>query len=117
MCQLLGINSAIPADVRFSFTGFAARGGLSDHHGDGFGVGFFEDKACRLFMDIQPAPTSPVADLLKQYPIKFRNVIAHIRKATQGSSHRLENCHPFTRELWGRHWFFAHNGDLKKYSP
>ena len=117
MCQLLGMNSANPADLRFSFTGFAARGGLTDHHGDGFGVGFFEDKACRLFMDNQPAATSPVADLLKHYPIKSRNVVAHIRKATQGDALRLENCHPFTRELWGRHWLFAHNGDLKNYKP
>ena len=117
MCQLLGMNSANPADLRFSFTGFAARGGLTDHHGDGFGVGFFEDKACRLFMDNQPAASSPVADLLKHYPIKSRNVVAHIRKATQGDGLRLENCHPFTRELWGRHWLFAHNGDLKNYKP
>ena len=111
------MNSANPADLRFSFTGFAARGGLTDHHGDGFGVGFFEDKACRLFMDNQPAASSPVADLLKHYPIKSRNVVAHIRKATQGDGLRLENCHPFTRELWGRHWLFAHNGDLKNYQP
>ena len=117
MCQLLGMNSAAPADLRFSFTGFAARGGLTDHHGDGFGVGFFEDKACRLFMDNQPAAASPVAELIKQYPIKSRNVVAHIRKATQGDALRLENCHPFTRELWGRHWLFAHNGDLKNYAP
>ncbi len=111
------MNSANPADLRFSFTGFAARGGLTDHHGDGFGVGFFEDKACRLFMDNQPASASPVADLIKNYPIKSRNVVAHIRKATQGDALRLENCHPFTRELWGRHWLFAHNGDLKDYQP
>ena len=117
MCQLLGMNSAAPADLRFSFTGFAARGGLTDHHGDGFGVGFFEDKACRLFMDNQPAASSPVAELLKKYPIKSRNVIAHIRKATQGDAMRLENCHPFNRELCGRHWLFAHNGDLKDYAP
>ncbi len=117
MCQLLGMNSAAPADLRFSFTGFAARGGLTDNHADGFGVGFFEDKACRLFMDSQPAAQSPVADLIKQYPIKSRNVIAHIRKATQGDAMRLENCHPFVRELWGRHWLFAHNGDLKNYEP
>jgi predicted glutamine amidotransferase len=111
------MNSANPADLRFSFTGFAARGGLTDHHGDGFGVGFFEDKACRLFIDNQPASASPVADLIKNYPIKSRNVVAHIRKATQGDALRLENCHPFTRELWGRHWLFAHNGDLKNYQP
>ncbi|MES2977498.1 MAG: class II glutamine amidotransferase [Pseudomonadota bacterium] len=117
MCQLLGMNAAKPADLRFSLTGFAARGGLTDHHGDGFGVGFFEDKACRIFMDSQPAATSPVAELLKSFSIKSRNVVSHIRKATQGDPLQLENCHPFTRELWGRHWLFAHNGDLLDYNP
>ncbi len=29
----------------------------------------------------------------------------------------LENCHPFVRELWGRYWVFAHNGDLKEFAP
>jgi glutamine amidotransferase len=29
----------------------------------------------------------------------------------------LENCHPFVRELWGRYWVFAHNGDLKDFWP
>ena len=29
----------------------------------------------------------------------------------------LENCHPFVRELWGRYWVFAHNGDLKDFRP
>ncbi|WP_338911071.1 class II glutamine amidotransferase [Mycetohabitans rhizoxinica] len=48
MCQLLGMNCAAPTDVTFSFTGFAARGGVTDHHADGFGIAFFEDKACRL---------------------------------------------------------------------
>ena len=43
-------------------------------------------------------------------------MIAHIRKATQGEV-ALENCHPFVRELWGRYWVFAHNGDLKDYFP
>jgi len=116
MCQLLGMNCAQPTDITFSFTGFAARGGRTDHHADGFGIAFFEHKACRLFIDNQPSAQSPVAELIKQYPIKSRNVIAHIRKATQGKIH-LENCHPFMRELWGRHWIFAHNGDLLGYSP
>jgi predicted glutamine amidotransferase len=49
--------------------------------------------------------------LVRRYPIKSTHVIAHIRKATQGEI-RLENCHPFRRELWGRYWVFAHNGDL-----
>jgi len=111
------MNAAKPSDLRFSFTGFAARGGLTDHHDDGFGIGFFEDKACRLFMDNQAAASSPVADLIKRYPIKSCNVVSHIRKATQGDPLRLENSHPFTRELWGRHWLFAHNGDLLNFHP
>jgi len=57
-----------------------------------------------------------VAELIRHYPIKSRNVISHIRKATQGAV-TLENCHPFVRELWGRYWVFAHNGDLKDYAP
>jgi predicted glutamine amidotransferase len=116
MCQLLGMNCAAPTDVTFSFTGFAARGGITDHHADGWGIAFFEDKACRLFIDHQSSATSPIAEMVKRYPIKSKNTIAHIRKATQGHI-LLENCHPFMRELWGRHWIFAHNGDLNDYRP
>jgi glutamine amidotransferase len=112
MCQLLALSCAEPTDVTFSFTGFTARGGLTDHHVDGWGVAFYEDVACRLFIDDKPACQSPMADFLKRYPFKSRNVIAHIRKATQGAA-RLENCHPFMRELRGQQWVFAHNGDLK----
>ncbi|MEE3717952.1 class II glutamine amidotransferase, partial [Tumidithrix elongata RA019] len=59
---------------------------------------------------------SPIADLVRQYPIRSTHVIAHIRKATHGSV-TLENCHPFQRELWGRNWVFAHNGELKDFVP
>jgi predicted glutamine amidotransferase len=110
------MNCAAPTDVTFSFTGFAARGGGTDHHRDGWGIAFFEDKACRLFIDHQSSASSPVAELVKRYPIKSKNTIAHIRRATQGHI-ALENCHPFMRELWGRHWIFAHNGDLRDYTP
>jgi glutamine amidotransferase len=116
MCQLLGMNCNVPTDVMFSFAGFAERGGRTDHHGDGWGIAFFEDRGLRHFVDHQSASASPIAELIRRYPIKSRNVIAHIRKATQGAV-TLENCHPFVRELWGRYWVFAHNGDLKDYAP
>jgi len=29
----------------------------------------------------------------------------------------LPNTHPFTRELWGRYWAFAHNGQLADSIP
>ena len=116
MCQLLGMNSNTPTDVVFSFTGFAERGGRTDHHSDGWGIAFFEGRGLRHFADHQSACESPVAELIRRYPIKSRNVISHIRKATQGAI-TLENCHPFVRELWGRYWVFAHNGDLKDFHP
>ena len=116
MCQLLGMNCNVPTDICFSFTGFQARGGLTDHHTDGWGIVFFEGKGFRQFLDPMASAQSPIADFVKNYPIKSKNVIAHIRKATQGET-KLENTHPFVRELWGKYWSFAHNGDLKNYSP
>ncbi|QUY41496.1 class II glutamine amidotransferase [Acaryochloris marina] len=111
MCQLLGMNCNGPTDICFSFEGFCARGGKTDDHKDGWGIAFFEGAACRIFLDDKPSATSAIAKLIREYPIKSTNVVAHIRKATIGPV-GLENCHPFTRELWGRHWVFAHNGDL-----
>jgi predicted glutamine amidotransferase len=116
MCQLMGMNCNTPTDVTFSFSGFAQRGGRTADHADGWGIAFFEDRGLRHFVDHQPAADSPVAQLIRSYPIKSRNVIAHIRKATQGAVN-LQNCHPFVRELWGRYWVFAHNGDLKDFAP
>lgn len=122
MCQLLGMNSHLPASLTLSFAGFSQRGGCTDHHADGWGIAFFESdcaepgKGVRHFVDKQSAATSPIAHMLQRYPIKSHNVVAHVRKATLGRV-ALENCHPFVRELWGRYWVFAHNGDLKNYQP
>lgn len=116
MCQLLGMNCNVPTDIVFSFTGFASRGGGTDHHNDGWGIAFFEGNGVRHFVDHEAAVASPIAQLIKRMPIKSKNVIAHIRKATQGRI-ALENCHPFVRELWGRYWVFSHNGDLKDFAP
>lgn len=116
MCQLLGMNCNVPTDICFSFTGFQARGGLTDHHTDGWGICFFEGKGVRQFLDPNPSANSPMADFIRTYPIKSKNVIAHIRKATVGET-SLENTHPFVREMWGLYWSFAHNGDLKDFNP
>ena len=110
------MNCNTPTDICFSFAGFRSRGGLTDVHRDGWGIAFFEGLGCRLFIDVQPSADSPVAELVRQYPIHSTNVIAHIRKATQGRV-ALENTHPFQRELWGRYWIFAHNGNLADFAP
>jgi glutamine amidotransferase len=116
MCQLLGMNCNVPTDICFSFTGFQQRGGGTDVHADGWGIAFFEGNGVRLFLDPLPSAQSPIAELVAKYPIRSLNVIAHIRKATQGVV-TLENTHPFMRELWGRYWVFAHNGNLPEFQP
>ena len=119
------MNSHLPASLTLSFGGFSQRGGCTDHHADGWGIAFFESEAAtpstpgkgvRYFVDKEGASTSPIAKMLRSYPIKSHNVVAHVRKATVGAI-ALENCHPFVRELWGRYWVFAHNGDLKGFAP
>lgn len=116
MCQLLGMSANVPTDICFSFTGFRQRGGSTDHHADGWGIGFFEDAGCRLFIDTEASSHSPIAALVSAYPIRSTQVIAHIRKATRGVT-RLQNTHPFQREIGGRYWLFAHNGDLADFVP
>ncbi len=105
MCQLLGMSCNVPTDICFSFSGFSRRGGGTDVHKDGWGIGFFEGedgRGCRVFLDPSPSIDSPLASLVKDYPIQSMNVVAHIRKATQGDI-CLQNTHPFQRELWGRY--------------
>ncbi len=113
MCQLLAMNCNVPTDIVFSFTGFASR---SPEPRDGFGIAFFEGRGLRCLVDSASAASSPIAELVRHWPIRSTNVIAHIRKATVGRV-ALENCHPFVRELWGRYWVFAHNGDVPGFAP
>ncbi len=114
MCELLGMSANVPTDICFSFTGLVQRGGGNGPHKDGWGITFYEGKGCRTFKDPQPSFNSPVARLVQEYPIKSCAVVAHIRQANRGKV-ALENTHPFTRELWGRNWTCAHNGQLKGY--
>ncbi len=112
MCELLGMNCNVPTDIVFSFRGFSRRGGVTGPHADGWGIAFYERRGCRLFHDPAPSAHSPMAQFIQRFPIRSKNVVAHIRKASRGSV-CVENTHPFHRELWGRSWVFAHNGLLR----
>lgn len=113
MCQLLGMNSLKPAELGFSLAGFLLRGGETDEHADGWGIALYEEQGCKLVIDEQASASSPVAAWVQRHTGRSRNVIAHIRKATQGEV-TATNCHPFVRHLWGQAWCFAHNGNLDK---
>jgi glutamine amidotransferase len=112
MCELLGMSANVPTDICFSFAGLMQRGGQTGPHADGWGIAFYEDKGCRAFHDPRPSARSEVAQFVRGHPIKSRIVICHIRRANRGKV-ALENTHPFQRELWGRAWSFAHNGQLR----
>ncbi len=112
MCELLGMSASVPTDICFSFAGLMRRGGKTGPHKDGWGIVFYEGKGCRAFHDPRPCAQSPIADFLSGHSIKSDIVISHIRRANRGRI-ALENTHPFLREMWGRNWSFAHNGQLK----
>ena len=101
----------VPTDITFSFSGFALRGGAKGPHADGWGLALYDGRAARTFLEPYPACTSPLASFVRTTPIKTLLAIAHVRKKTRGEV-SLANTHPFVRELWGRHWTFAHNGTV-----
>lgn len=113
MCELLGMSANVPTDICFSFSGLMQRGGGTGPHRDGWGIAFYEGKGLRCFHDPAPSVDSEIARLIKEHPIKSHVVISHIRQANVGEVN-LANTHPFTRELWGFTWTFAHNGQLDK---
>jgi|TARA_B100000700_G_scaffold273028_1_gene317060 glutamine amidotransferase len=114
MCELLGMSANVPTDICFSFAGFLHRGGGTGPHRDGWGIAFYEEGGYREFRDPHPSVDSPIARLIRDYPIKSHIVISHIRQANVGQV-RLANTHPFTREMWGRPWCYAHNGQLESW--
>lgn len=111
MCELLGLDCNTPTDAVFSFQALCSRGGRTGHHVDGWGIAFYEGRAARAFLDPSSAAQSPLADLMCRWPIRSRITVAHVRRRTRGET-SLANTHPFIRELWGRHWTFAHNGTV-----
>ncbi|HEY4238524.1 MAG TPA: class II glutamine amidotransferase [Kofleriaceae bacterium] len=112
MCELLGMECNVPTDITFSFAGLAARGGGSGPHKDGWGLALYDGRQARTFLEPTPAAHSPLAKFLRDHPIKTLLAIAHVRKKTRGGV-GLANTHPFVRELWGRHFVFAHNGTVR----
>lgn len=112
MCELLAMSANTPTDIRFSFTGLVERGGATADHGDGWGIAFHEGRRCRQFHDPVSSARSPVARFVREASIPSEIVVSHIRRANRGRV-CLANTHPFERELHGRSWSFAHNGQLR----
>lgn len=102
----------VPTDIVFSFSGLALRGGARGPHADGWGLALYEGRSVRTFLEPSAASHSLLADFVRNHPIKTLLAIAHVRRRTRGPV-SLANTHPFVRELWGRHFTFAHNGTVR----
>ncbi len=113
MCELLGMECNVPTDIVFSFHALSLRGGLKGPHSDGWGLALYERHAARVFLEPRAAAHSELARYVRENPIKTLLAIAHVRRKTRGAV-SLENTHPFMRELWGRHFVFAHNGTVRR---
>ena len=92
MCQLLGMNCNTPTDIVFSLKVSVVVRVLPTAIQMASGIAFLKVVGA-YFRDNHAASQSPIADCVKQYKIKSLNVIAHIRKATQGGV-TIENTHP-----------------------
>jgi glutamine amidotransferase len=113
MCELLGMECNVPTDIVFSFAGLSSRGGRAGPHGDGWGLALYDGRVARMFLEPDAAAHSALARFVREHPIKTLLAIAHVRRKTRGAI-GVANTHPFVRELWGRHFVFAHNGTVKR---
>ena len=80
-------------------------------HGDGFGVGWYGERAePGLYRDPRPAWSDEnLKSLCEQ--VRSRAFFAHVRASTGAPTARA-NCHPFVH---GR-WLFMHNGQIGGYA-
>lgn len=111
MCELFGMSSDRPISARTPLSLFRMRGGETADNPDGWGLAYLEGDAFAIHKAPEAAASSASFAKLAQQ-IHSRLIIAHVRKANPPTAHTLENTHPFMRTCCGRHWVFAHNGQV-----
>jgi glutamine amidotransferase len=110
MCELMGLSFAQPISADFSIREFALRG---EENADGWGLAWYPDASVALIKEPIEWRTSKHTRFLETYPHLLSPIyIAHVRHKTIGGAPTHADTHPFTRELEGRDYTFAHNGSL-----
>lgn len=111
MCELMGLSFARPISADFSIREFAGRG---TDNADGWGIAWYPDRAVALVKEPVRWGQTPYTTFLENYPALRSSIyIAHVRRRTIGGEPTYADTHPFTRELSGREYCFAHNGTLR----
>ena len=110
MCRIFGFRSVIQSQVHRSLV--SADNALmqqSDRHPDGWGVAYYNDGAPHVIKSVSSAQVDHLFRRVSGI-VASETVLAHLRKATQGSL-SIINTHPFQ---FGR-WVFVHNGNIGKF--
>lgn len=109
MCELFGVSSKQKVQVDPYLKVLMSH---SVDHPHGWGMAIFYNGAVNVEKEPKTAWVSDYVQTRLSRPIYARNMMAHIRLATQGGM-AYENCHPFVgRDATGRAWTLAHNGTI-----
>jgi glutamine amidotransferase len=110
MCELLGMSFAKPVAASISMRDFALRG---EENADGWGLAWYPDQSASVIKEPIKWRASPHTGFLENYPrLSSPIYIAHVRHRTTGGDPTHADTHPFSRELNGHDYCFAHNGTL-----
>src|ERR1019366_7047924 len=109
MCELMGMSLTKPVVANVSIQAFSQR---SQENPDGWGLAWYPDRSLAIVK--QPMRWSVQhTQFLEHYPGLLSSIyVAHVRQRTTGSAPTHADTHPFSRELNGREYCFAHNGTL-----
>lgn len=111
MCRIFGFRSVIQSQVHRSLV--SADNALmqqSDRHPDGWGVAYYNAGAPHVIKSVATAMDDHLFQRVSGI-VASETVLAHLRKATQGSL-SIINTHPFQ---YGQ-WVFVHNGNLANFA-
>ena len=111
MCELFAMSARFPTTIHLSLDELARHGGATGPHRDGWGLAFVQGHDALVVREPEAASESPLIAFMQHQDLRSSQVLAHLRKATQGPR-SLCNTQPFVRELGGRAHLFVHNGML-----
>ncbi len=110
MCELLGMSFNLPITPSVSFRGFRHRG---KENPDGWGIAFYLDEASQIVKEpVNILKSKILSAFVDKLNIKSKIFIGHVRKMSSGKK-IYKDTHPFSREMHGREYVFAHNGTIE----
>jgi glutamine amidotransferase len=109
MCELLGLSTKYPTDVKQYLKNFYSH---SVHHPHGWGLMRMNDGGTQIIKEPACASKSEILNQIIDKTQPQNVMLAHIRLATVGAA-KYTNCHPYSGiDASGRQWTLIHNGTI-----